>query len=188
MQTTGLGLLFLIGLIIAGVISGFCLYCTIGKVIIKDFTTNKGEYSSCSKSEILLGWSVSIVIFAIFAWICYNTFVTGYHLEYSWKFNIYALEDGSTIKGSRYYIEEQNRYFYMSDYKEGKKKYSVETNKSYIVEDADEKPEIIVFEPVADKKTWFASWVLQSNDSLREYRIVVPKKTVTTNFNVDLKN
>lgn len=103
----------------------------------------------------------------------------------SYSYNIYAIEDNKNIQGTRYYIETNTSYDYLADYKDGKKQYSVNKNDSYIVEDKETTPHIEVYVAVPKKETWYTKIFLESED--KEYKIIVPEKTLTDNFNIDLK-
>lgn len=190
MTLTLFSLFFFAGLLIAEILLGIGLYIKIGEKFIKGFNPNKPSWAgcSCSKSEIILGWGVAIIMIIIFLFVFQSTMTVDYELEYSGQYNIYALEDATLIKGNRYYIEDNMKYFYMSDYKDGKKMYTVDKNQSYIVENANIQPHIEVYSPTPKRKTLFASWFIEQNPDSNEYKIIVPKKTVSTNFNVDMKN
>jgi hypothetical protein len=105
----------------------------------------------------------------------------------SYEYNIYAIEDNMGVKGNRYYIETNTNYNYLADYKDGKKQYSVSKNESYIVEDKSARPHIEVYEASLpkDKKNKFTKIIFESVN--KEYKIVVPEKTLTNDFNIDLK-
>lgn len=109
----------------------------------------------------------------------------------SHSYNIYALEDSSRIKGRRYYIEEEDRYYYLASYRDGKKMYWVDTDYSYIVE-SDETPRVEVYELKYDGNNmiigFFHEIYLYDDYAIKEYKIIVPKDTLTDNFNVDLND
>jgi hypothetical protein len=101
------------------------------------------------------------------------------------EYNIYALEDNRGIVGRRYYLETNTTYDYLANYKEGKKQYSVNKNNSYIVEYKSAIPHIEVYKAMPAKETRYTKFMFTSYD--KEYKIVVPEKTLTNEFNVDLK-
>lgn len=106
-------------------------------------------------------------------------------IKYDYSFDIYALEDNATVKGRRWYFEEDFKYYYLASYKDGKKMYYTDKNDAYIVEQDNVNPHIEVFEEKYKNK--YIGKVKDESMLKTEYKIVVPKNTLTNNFNVDMK-
>lgn len=136
--------------------------------------------------------SKNLIISCLSLAICVSSIVfMGYphntEIKYDYSYDIYALEDNSTIKGSRWYFEEDFKYYYCASYKDGKKMYYVNRDDGYIVESQDATPHIEVYKEVYTNEM---VKLIKGNSSTilkNEYKIVVPINTVSKNFNVDLK-
>jgi hypothetical protein len=102
-----------------------------------------------------------------------------------YEYNIYAIEDNKSIHGNRYYIETDKTYDYLADYKDGQKQYSVDKDNAYIIENKTSTPHIEVYKNKPIKETKYTKLMFQTKTT--EYKIVVPEKTLTNNFNIDLK-
>jgi hypothetical protein len=101
----------------------------------------------------------------------------------SW--NIHAIKDTTITKGSRYYFEENMNYFYLADYKDGQKMYSVDKNKSYIVEDDSQVPHIEEYVNTYKNPNRINKFFW--DEAVAEYKIVVPKSTMTNEFKIDME-
>lgn len=108
--------------------------------------------------------------------------------EYSYSYDIYAIEDNIGIKGSRFYFEQEARYYHIADYKGGKKLYNIPASNSYIIEDRNATPHIEVYRSLYQELNWLEKQLYGDGPDFYEYKIVVPEKTVQSKFNVDLKN
>jgi len=123
--------------------------------------------------------------------ICIGSFIFAIYphtteIKYDYSYDIYALEDNATVRGSRWYFEEDFKYYYCASYKDGKKMYYADRNDAYIVEQDNVIPHIEVYKEEYSNK--YIGKIKGVGVMLRtEYKIVVPKNTVTNNFNVDLK-
>jgi len=104
---------------------------------------------------------------------------------YERQYDIYAIEDTTMIKGSRWYFEEDFKYYYFASYKDGKKMYHVDKGDAYIVEVDGVQPHIEVFREQYTSKV--IQWIKNGYDLNTEYKIVVPPNTVTNEFNIDMK-
>ena len=107
--------------------------------------------------------------------------------KYVESIEITALRDNSDMEGSFYlasaYVDEEQYYYYMTNTNKGKKMDKVSAEDSYINE-TDETPKVDVY----DLEYNFIGKVLMFfGSSGHEYIINVPKDTVTTDFNVDMK-
>jgi hypothetical protein len=105
--------------------------------------------------------------------------------ELSYSYNIYAIQDTSMVEGRRYYFKENMEYFYLADYNDGKKMYSVSSNSSYIVENDATQPHIEVYKKVIANPNAINKYTIDIVEC--EYKIVVPKQTLEENFKIDLK-
>ena len=134
--------------------------------------------------DIIIGIAMLLpIIIVIFLG---NQLKTESKIDYS--YNIYALEDSSKVQGSRYYIQENDMYSYLADYKEGQKKYSVKCDEAYIVEDTNSTPHIDVFDNEYINPNFIERLFYGVKNETTEYKIAVPKKTLSTDFNVDLND
>lgn len=101
---------------------------------------------------------------------------------------IYAFEDNVTTATHRYYLSRDlEKFYYVSNYKDGKKVYQSYSNDSYIIETNDENPKVIISRVVL-KYDWLNYFVLLEPQKEYEYKFYIPKGSVTNNFNLDLKN
>lgn len=108
-------------------------------------------------------------------------------LEKSYSFNIYAMKDTAQIKGSRFYFEEDFKYYYLRDYKGGKKMYGVDKDDAYIIETSEQNPHIEVYKSKLRTKNKIIKWLYGDFKSYYEYKIVVPEETLTNEFEIDLE-
>lgn len=100
--------------------------------------------------------------------------------------NIYALEDNFTAKGRIFYFDQDNRYYFLKDYKEGKKMDSISKNNAYIVEMDDTQPRIELYKEV-NIGSGILNYLYRNTFLNTEYKIIVPKQTLTKDFNIDMK-
>ena len=107
---------------------------------------------------------------------------------HSYDIPIYAIKDNTQTIIRRYTIQTDSRYYYLSDHKDGKKMYSVSSNDSYIVESDTESPRIEVYKTISNNKIIQFLYNDSSILSKKEYKFVVPKGSITTDYNVDLEN
>lgn len=107
-------------------------------------------------------------------------------LKYQFSYDIYALEDITTVKGSRYYFEEDFKYYHLARYKDGKKMYAVSRHDSYVVEEDGVHPHIEVYEEEMKTRSKFIKFIYSGIGLEREYKIVVPKGSTTNKYNIDL--
>ena len=102
---------------------------------------------------------------------------------------IYAIENNNSIHGSFFLgsgsVSGKAKYYYISDYKEGKKIYSIDLNKAYVVESNDKIPCIEVY-----KSQFTNEWLRKHFINVHEenaYKIIIPVGSIKYNFNVDLR-
>jgi hypothetical protein len=110
-------------------------------------------------------------------------------LKLDYQYNIYALSDNSSVSGGMFYFEQDFKYYHMADYKNGKKMYCVDRDQTYIVEDATATPHIEVYKMKMATNNKFVKFLYSGYDWIdktEEYMIVVPQKTVSNEFKVDL--
>jgi hypothetical protein len=172
MTLTGVGVIIILAWVILSMV---CV------VMIEGYIEKRLEEGCAMLVSIVIFVAINIIPVYFFS-------PNDYKYEFDYKYNIYSLEDNMKIKGSRYYFEQDMRYYYLCNYKTGKKMYSVNKNNSYIVESDNDKPHIEVFKRILNKDNWVSNLLLESNSRYNEYKIVVPKRTVTDKFNIDMKN
>ena len=133
------------------------------------------------------GGYISIIGLILIVIVC---FVIGYtpdtHYEYDYKFTIYAIKDNSMIEGSRFYIQQDYKYYYLAGYKSGKKMYYVDRSNAYIVEDDSVTPYIEVYKQVFNSNSKVVNFLFGFKLNRREYKIVVPTNTTTKEFKIDM--
>lgn len=161
-----------------------------GLTIVLIIFAHKSEDSPSNKKEkiyALLSFGTFVLLILSIILLFVGLFYTPQkELEYSHKIDIYALEDNFTVQGSRWYFEEDDKYYYLSDYKDGKKMYHISKNNSYIVESDETSPSVEVYKEVV-KGGKLKQWLFKAQFLGSEYKITVPSKTLTNEFNIDMK-
>ena len=119
-----------------------------------------------------------------------------YHMpvmdKYSYSYNIYALEDSTSINGSGYrysfFIQENNVYKVITDYRGGKRTINIPSNYAYIIESDKVEPHVEVYSKVPKNQNFITIHFFVYNDESQRYtyKMYTPKKTITNKFNVDL--
>lgn len=180
MELTGWGTIVMLGSIVIGIIVWVCLACGAIELL------NKINYYYGDEHEGGINFISFIICLVIWLFYAVNFLHAGETtMVKDFEYNIYAIEDNRGVSGGRYYIETTKTYDYLADYKDGKKQYSVNKDNSYVVEDKTARPHIEVYVAKPIKETNYTKFMFRPLD--REYKIVVPERTLTTNFNVDLK-
>jgi hypothetical protein len=175
-----LGLVLFFVTIIIAAIAGMYLAFAVHRHIYK----KKDEDTKHAGKSWALGYIMAVTLWAIMFNIVF-LFPTELKLDHS--FNIYAIEDSKTVAGSRFYIHQDSKYYYLASYKGGQKEYDVPASQSYAVEDANAKPHIEVFSKQPIKENWVSKHLYEVDSYDSEYKIVVPVKTLSTDFKLDLK-
>lgn len=143
---------------------------------------------------MLLGLSVLSVIAFYFSMVVImvsisiiNDVSESFILEESHSFDIYAIEDSGAYIISRHHVDESDRYYFIRKMNGGYKKGYVSSNKSYIYE-TNEQPKIVVYNEMPKKFNKLFKWSSSKLGAIqpKEYKVYIPKGSVTTDFNIDL--
>lgn len=129
---------------------------------------------------ILIGFLILVICFvSIFE---YNKHTTK-HILY--VVNISALEDESQINGARYYISTNEYYKCIENNNNYKKQLKIPSNNTKIIEDGECK--LYCYTYKTNIKI-IESLLGEYNLKGLEYELHIPENSVTTKFNIDLKN
>ena len=108
-------------------------------------------------------------------------------MQYQYSFPIYSMQDNTQTTVGRYLTQTDLKYYYIANYKGGKKVYSVSSGEAYIVESNKETPKVEVYKLKPTSQNIFVKFLFAGLGNV-EYKIIVPKGSVTTDFSVDLNN
>ena len=104
--------------------------------------------------------------------------------------SIYAIEFNSAISGSFFLgsgsFSSKEDYYYIGEYKEGKKIYNVSQNRAYIIEDNDISPNVEVYE-TQFKNKWLRKNIPNVHTK-EEYKFTIPENSIKYDYNIDLKD
>lgn len=138
--------------------------------------------------NLFCGFMLSIIVFLMLLLIT-MVITVGAEQEYFLKEKnpIYAIESNLSASGNFFLgsgmMSSENKYFYIGDYKDGRKVYHVRQDSSYIVE-SDEEPTVEI------RKTQFKNkWLRKNIPNTRtkmEYKFTIPKESIKYDYNIDL--
>lgn len=104
--------------------------------------------------------------------------------------SIYAIEFNSTVSGNFFLgsgsFSSKENYYYIGEYKEGKKIYNVSQNRAYIVEDNNISPSVEVYE-TQFKNKWLRKNIPNCH-TREEYKFIIPENSIKYDYNIDLKD
>lgn len=104
--------------------------------------------------------------------------------------SIYAIEFNTTISGNFFLgsgsFSSNEDYYYIGEYKEGKKIYNVSQNKAYIVEDNNTNPNVETYK-TQFKNEWLRKNIPNAHEK-REYKFTIPENSIKYDYNIDLKD
>lgn len=106
------------------------------------------------------------------------------------KTPIFAIEYSSELSGSFFLgsgsFSSKNEYYYIGEYKGGKKIYNTPQDLSYVLEDNNKSPSVEI------QRTEFKNSWLQKNipnmHTKTEYKFTIPKNSIKYDYNIDLKS
>ena len=172
-----LGGLFLIGVILF-VVTG-CIWIGVDKILEKDSRVSRTWDKFCS---VIVCISIVLMLSILLIFVPIKT-----TMVYSYEFPIYAIEDNTITVAKRYIAQTELKYYYLADYKGGKKTYSINSQQAYIIEDDNQQPKIEVYTETPTSTSLIIQY-LYGDSNNHEYKIIVPNNSVTTDYNVDLEN
>lgn len=134
----------------------------------------------------IIAFYVSMVIIMVSINII-NDVSDSYILEESHSFDIHAIGDSEAYIVSRHRVEESDRYYFIRKMNGGYKKGYISSSKSYVY-DTDKQPRIVVYEVMPKKFSNIYKWSSSKIGAIhpKEYKVYIPKGSVTTDFNIDL--
>ena len=104
--------------------------------------------------------------------------------------SIYAIEFNSAISGSFFLgsgsFSSKENYYYIGEYKEGKKIYNVSQGRAYVVEDNNNSPNVEIYE-AQFKNRWLRKNIPNAYKK-REYKFTIPENSIKYDYNIDLKD
>lgn len=103
---------------------------------------------------------------------------------------IYAIEN-TTNMGGRFFLgsggfSTKREYYYLGDYKNGKKVYQASQADSYVIEDNDQTPNVKIY-----KSEFRNRWLRKNIPNFfyeKEYKFTIPEDSIEYDYNIDLKN
>lgn len=101
---------------------------------------------------------------------------------------IHAIEYNTGTQGQFFLgsgtVSDNNQYYYITDYKDGKKIYNVSQDTSYIIENNKELPRLEKFEGQFINEWWRKQLPIFLLEE--EYKFIIPEGSIKYDYNIDL--